>query len=56
MGEIHQGQPALALADVIKKYAKDERNNLSRAALHSGKQFSEQAVFRHRSELIKQFL
>jgi colanic acid/amylovoran biosynthesis glycosyltransferase len=47
-----------ALAEVVKKYANDKeaRNNLSRAALHFGKQFSEQAVFRHRSELIKQFL
>jgi colanic acid/amylovoran biosynthesis glycosyltransferase len=47
-----------ALAELVKKYVsdKDARNNLSRAALLSGKQFSEQSVFRHRSELIKQFL
>jgi colanic acid/amylovoran biosynthesis glycosyltransferase len=47
-----------ALAEIVKKYVSDKRarNNLSRAALHSGKQFSEQSVFRHRSELIKQFL
>jgi colanic acid/amylovoran biosynthesis glycosyltransferase len=47
-----------ALAEIVKKYVsdKDARNNLSRAGLHSGKQFSEQSVFRRRSELIKQFL
>jgi colanic acid/amylovoran biosynthesis glycosyltransferase len=47
-----------ALAELVKKYVsdRDARNNLSRAALLSGKEFSEQSVFRHRSELIKQFL
>jgi glycosyltransferase involved in cell wall biosynthesis len=47
-----------ALAEIVNKYVrdKDARNKLSRAALHSGKQFSEQSVFRHRSELIKQYL
>jgi colanic acid/amylovoran biosynthesis glycosyltransferase len=47
-----------ALTELVKKYVsdKDARNNLSRAALLSGKQFSEQSVFKHRSELIKQFL
>jgi len=47
-----------ALAEVVKKYVsdKDARDNLSRAALHCGKQFSERSVFRHRSELIKQYL
>jgi colanic acid/amylovoran biosynthesis glycosyltransferase len=47
-----------ALAEIVKKYVSDKeaRNNLSRAALHSGQQFSEQSVFRRRSELIKQFL
>jgi colanic acid/amylovoran biosynthesis glycosyltransferase len=47
-----------ALAEVVKKHVSDNeaRKNLSRAALHSGQQFSEQSVFRRRSELIKQFL
>jgi glycosyltransferase involved in cell wall biosynthesis len=47
-----------ALAELVTRYVsdKDARYNLSRAALHSGRQFSEQSVFRHRSELIKQFL
>ena len=47
-----------ALAEVVKKYVSDKeaRKNLSRAALHSGQQFSEESVFKRRSELIKQFL
>jgi colanic acid/amylovoran biosynthesis glycosyltransferase len=47
-----------ALAELVKTYIneKDARNNLSRDALRSGRQFSEQSVFRHRSELIKKFL
>ena len=47
-----------ALAELVKTFVKDgdARGRLSRAALRSGRQFSEESVFRHRSELIKEFL
>lgn len=47
-----------ALEELVKTYINDRiaRNELSRAALRSGKRFSEKSVFRHRSDLIKEFL
>jgi glycosyltransferase involved in cell wall biosynthesis len=47
-----------ALAELVKTYINDRnaRNELSRAALSSGKRFSERSVFRHRSDLIKEYL
>jgi glycosyltransferase involved in cell wall biosynthesis len=60
----HSGSPTVptgdvaALDDVVTSFVhdKDRRAGCSRAALLSGKQFSEESVFRHRSELIKEFL
>lgn len=47
-----------ALAELVKAFIndRDRRLDASRAALKSGKQFSEESVFRHRSELIKEYL
>jgi glycosyltransferase involved in cell wall biosynthesis len=46
-----------ALAEVVAAYAKDgaARRELSRAALKTGKEFSEEVVFNRRSEYIKEF-
>lgn len=47
-----------ALADLVVSFVNDKgkRGAYSRAALLSGRGFSEESVFRHRSELIKEFL
>jgi glycosyltransferase involved in cell wall biosynthesis len=47
-----------ALSDFVQSFVndKDKRCDYSRAALLSGQQFSEESVFRHRSDLIKEFL
>jgi glycosyltransferase involved in cell wall biosynthesis len=47
-----------ALTNLIIKYAGDEktRSEVSKSALRAGRRFSEESVFRHRAELIKEFL
>jgi hypothetical protein len=47
-----------ALAALVASFVNDKgkRDSYSRAALLSGRRFSEESVFRHRSELIKEFL
>lgn len=46
-----------ALAELVATYGKDTaaRDRLSRAALAAGKEYSEEAVFNHRSACIKEF-
>lgn len=47
-----------ALADMVAKYVSDTeaRRSLSVAALRAGRLFSEELVFRHRADLIKEYL
>jgi glycosyltransferase involved in cell wall biosynthesis len=46
------------LASLISRYAGDEEalRQVSKSALLAGRRFSEESVFRHRAELIKEFL
>jgi glycosyltransferase involved in cell wall biosynthesis len=46
------------LANLVRTYTndRDARREISRAALRAGQRFSEEAVFKHRAELIKEFL
>lgn len=47
-----------ALADIVRCYVHDKaaRIKLSHAAVDTGRHFSEEAVFRHRADLIKEYL